>query len=310
MQFSVIEVGPLKCNCVLVSVSGHAVCVDPGGNVERILAEAARLRTSITSIYVTHGHFDHFLAAAELKEQTGATVHLHKDDLFLWEHLEEQCKAFRMHVPPSKIPKAPDVLLSGGEEITIRKILPKERRSNSPQHGSDTDSDRSSQRSGRTALWKQLPFATALHEAMQSTLKDLRLTKSRRRGRSRSSKRRNDGDVSFGSAIVVDESEDVISDEDDKIVIGNDSIGRYDLWGSNYSHLVASIHKLYETIPGDTVVIPGHGPSTSIDREKQFNFFVRSEDDGDIENSGSQAISQLAKMGTTSACCAGFASHF
>ncbi|KUK78562.1 MAG: hypothetical protein XD92_0227 [Proteiniphilum acetatigenes] len=52
------------------------------------------------------------------------------------------------------------------------------------------------------------------------------------------------------------------------------SIGRTDLPRGNYETLINSIrHKLY-TLPGETVVYPGHGPSTSIAFEKRHNPFV------------------------------------
>lgn len=52
-------------------------------------------------------------------------------------------------------------------------------------------------------------------------------------------------------------------------------IGRTDLWGGDYDTLEHSIrHKLY-ALNGAVQVIPGHGPSTTIDQERHTNPFVR-----------------------------------
>lgn len=53
------------------------------------------------------------------------------------------------------------------------------------------------------------------------------------------------------------------------------SVGRADFPDSNPQELTHSIrHKLYQ-LPEDTIVCPGHGPNTTIGREKRFNPFVR-----------------------------------
>ncbi|WP_309863794.1 MBL fold metallo-hydrolase [Desmospora profundinema] len=52
------------------------------------------------------------------------------------------------------------------------------------------------------------------------------------------------------------------------------SIGRTDLPGGNYSRLMRSIHDTLMELPEETVVYPGHGPSTTIGREQETNPFV------------------------------------
>lgn len=53
------------------------------------------------------------------------------------------------------------------------------------------------------------------------------------------------------------------------------SIGRTDLWGGSYETIMDSIHQRLMTLPEDTLVIPGHGPSTSIGEELRHNPFLQ-----------------------------------
>jgi hydroxyacylglutathione hydrolase len=55
-----------------------------------------------------------------------------------------------------------------------------------------------------------------------------------------------------------------------------DSIGRYDLPGGNLDTLLQSIREQLFTLPDETIVYPGHGPHTTIGREKKYNPFLRS----------------------------------
>ena len=53
------------------------------------------------------------------------------------------------------------------------------------------------------------------------------------------------------------------------------SVGRTDLPGGNTAQLLASIHERLLTLPDDTFVIAGHGPSTTIGVERRANPFLR-----------------------------------
>jgi glyoxylase-like metal-dependent hydrolase (beta-lactamase superfamily II) len=54
------------------------------------------------------------------------------------------------------------------------------------------------------------------------------------------------------------------------------SIGRTDLPGGDGRQILRSIHEKLMPLPEETLVIPGHGPATTIGREKQSNPFLRS----------------------------------
>ncbi len=53
------------------------------------------------------------------------------------------------------------------------------------------------------------------------------------------------------------------------------SIGRTDFPGGSYEQLIRSVRDKIFTLPGDTLVLPGHGPQTTVDREKRSNPFFR-----------------------------------
>ncbi len=53
------------------------------------------------------------------------------------------------------------------------------------------------------------------------------------------------------------------------------SIGRTDLWGGDFDSILRSIHLKLIPLPEDTVVYPGHGPTTTIGRERATNPFLQ-----------------------------------
>jgi len=72
----------------------------------------------------------------------------------------------------------------------------------------------------------------------------------------------------------------VLHGADEPVVIVGDvlfagSIGRTDLWGGSFQVLEQSILQQLYSLPGETRVICGHGPDTTIDRERRTNPFVK-----------------------------------
>lgn len=55
----------------------------------------------------------------------------------------------------------------------------------------------------------------------------------------------------------------------------NGSIGRTDLWGGSYRHILNSIRESLLPFPDETAVYPGHGPATTIGDERARNPFLR-----------------------------------
>jgi len=116
-----IPVGPLQCNCTILGdlVSRKAIVVDPGGDAEILLERLVELNLQVERIIHTHAHLDHFLASGKMKEATGAKLALHREDLFLWDMLEDQCRMFGIPFEP---PPPLDQWLENEEEIDLNDL--------------------------------------------------------------------------------------------------------------------------------------------------------------------------------------------
>jgi len=73
-----------------------------------------------------------------------------------------------------------------------------------------------------------------------------------------------------GLAFYLPESGLLISGD----TIFNGSVGRTDLWGGDMAQLLNSIREKIYTLPDETVIAPGHGPTTTVADEKRFNPFL------------------------------------
>jgi glyoxylase-like metal-dependent hydrolase (beta-lactamase superfamily II) len=76
------QLGPVGTNCYVVRADGEAkdaVVVDPGGDAAQLRLELARTGASCAAILLTHTHFDHLGAVADLAEGTGAPVYVSPD---------------------------------------------------------------------------------------------------------------------------------------------------------------------------------------------------------------------------------------
>ena len=67
---TIVPVTAFQQNCTILwdDASRQAVVVDPGGDVDRILAAVGQADAAIERIWLTHGHLDHAGGAAELQE--------------------------------------------------------------------------------------------------------------------------------------------------------------------------------------------------------------------------------------------------
>jgi len=95
-------VGPFFKNGFVVGCeeSREAVLIDPGDEVAALLAFADRSRLEILHILLTHAHVDHITGVAAAKRALNVPIHLHKDDLFLYERAVEIGAMFGLQVEP------------------------------------------------------------------------------------------------------------------------------------------------------------------------------------------------------------------
>lgn len=124
-QVSMYTVGPLQENCYLLTdrESGTAVLVDPGDEAESLLEAIAESGCTLEAIWLTHAHFDHVGAVAEIVRQTGVPVLMHPLDRPLYDNASSHAVRFGLTVenPPSRTSDLAegDVLRVGTEEFTV-----------------------------------------------------------------------------------------------------------------------------------------------------------------------------------------------
>lgn len=119
-------VGPLQCNCYVVGdpVSKRALVIDPGGDAVELAEEIVALGLTVTAIVATHAHFDHILAAEELRAATGAPFLMHDEDRPLLDWMQTSGRLFLgVDLPPppeidTSIEEG-DVLTAGAARLTV-----------------------------------------------------------------------------------------------------------------------------------------------------------------------------------------------
>ena len=208
MIHEILPVGALQCNCSIFGdeQSREGLVVDPGDDIDEILAIIRRHQLQLKAIVITHAHIDHIGGAQKLKQATGAPVYMNRNDVELQRMLDVQAAWLGMREPERVEIDSPakegDRLVVGVAEFHIIET---------PGHTQ-----------GSISLW--LPSESKLVA----------------------------GDTLF-----------------------RDSIGRTDLPGGDGKQILRSIQDKLLPLPAETVVIPGHGPSTSIGREKAMNPFLQ-----------------------------------
>ncbi|HEY6508048.1 MAG TPA: MBL fold metallo-hydrolase [Vicinamibacterales bacterium] len=210
MILEVRAVAPFYKNGFVVACprTRKGVVIDPGDEVDQLLAAVRDLDVDIEHILLTHAHVDHVTGVAAAKAAFDAPVYLHRDDLFLYEKVVEHGAMFGLRVKPQP---PPDVFFDGSS-ITFGDF--DVRVHHTPGH---------------------CPGGVCLQVGPKG---------------------------SAGAHLFVG----------DTLFAG--SIGRTDLPGGDYAVLMRSITKVLLPLGDAAVVHPGHGPDTTIGRERTTNPFV------------------------------------
>jgi glyoxylase-like metal-dependent hydrolase (beta-lactamase superfamily II) len=120
---------PIFKNGYLVSceTTKEAVYIDPGDEVDELVADAQLSGLKVTMILLTHAHFDHITGVARAKSAFGAPIWLHRDDLFLYDGAMDQGRLFGMAVatqPPVDHFYAPGQRLTFGRYVVDVRHTP------------------------------------------------------------------------------------------------------------------------------------------------------------------------------------------
>ena len=94
----------------------EGIIVDPGDEVDDLIAAARSHGLRITRILLTHAHLDHVTGVAAAKRAFGVPVYLHRDDQFLYDAAAQQGQMFGLRVeqPP---PVDAHYTMSGEEDL-------------------------------------------------------------------------------------------------------------------------------------------------------------------------------------------------
>ncbi|HUC55464.1 MAG TPA: MBL fold metallo-hydrolase [Candidatus Cybelea sp.] len=260
-----IPVGMLQCNCSIIGdpATREALVVDPGDEVTRILDLIGRHRLIVKAIVSTHAHIDHVGGLSKLHQYTGAPVLMHRDDLPLYQAMDEQAAFLGVHPPDltevDQLLKEGDILRWGGFEAQVI---------HTPGHTPGSVSLYLPHDAGKVTGAEAVKKIRVRDEAGEEiAIADLL-------------KKAVDSQNTRAEIPLADESEQLLPHapqlfSGDTLFAG--SIGRTDLWGGSLQQIMDSLRTKLMHLPDATIVHPGHGPVTTIGHERQLNPFLQPE---------------------------------
>ncbi len=122
LRVAVVPVTPFQQNCSILwdPATMRGAIVDPGGDLDAVLAVVAREGVTLEKILLTHAHVDHAGATAELKRRSGVPIEgPHEGDRFWIEGLQDQARMFGIK---SEGAFEPDRWLVDGDRVTVGSL--------------------------------------------------------------------------------------------------------------------------------------------------------------------------------------------
>ncbi|RWP70554.1 MBL fold metallo-hydrolase [Mesorhizobium sp.] len=120
LNASIVPVTAFQQNCTILfdMDDRQGVVVDPGGDIDKVLAVLKDNAINAGAIWITHGHIDHAGGAMELKEALGVQIiGPHEADRPLLANLENQAKLYGITDPVRNC--MPDRFLSEGDTVSF-----------------------------------------------------------------------------------------------------------------------------------------------------------------------------------------------
>jgi hydroxyacylglutathione hydrolase len=101
MIHEILPVGPLQCNCSIIGdpTTHEAFVIDPGDDIQQVMAIVQKHNLHVKQIVITHAHIDHVGGAMKLRKLTGAPILLNQNDYALLKMLDMQAAWIGMATP-------------------------------------------------------------------------------------------------------------------------------------------------------------------------------------------------------------------
>ena len=123
MQFITLAVTAFQQNCSIAwcDQTGRGAVIDPGGELDAIVAATNRHGIQLEKILITHPHIDHAGGAAELAEQLKLPIEgPHREDGFWIDLLPQQGQMFNL--PPAR-KFTPQRWLQDGDTVSFGNVV-------------------------------------------------------------------------------------------------------------------------------------------------------------------------------------------
>ena len=95
MKIYTLTLGELSTNCYIVaSNDNNAVLIDPADDAEKIISVLQEESLKLKKILLTHGHFDHIMAVADIIKKINVPVYIHVMDKIKLTSITENLHAY------------------------------------------------------------------------------------------------------------------------------------------------------------------------------------------------------------------------